>query len=110
DAHPGGGVAAAGGDLAGAVEEEALGDVVGVVVDEGFLDQLVEIVEGNLERRLLERLGGEIGGDFADNGADEGAGLGGEDVALFAAGEVDVGDGVAEGFGDFGEVELGFAL
>jgi len=33
------------GDLAGAVEEEALRDEVGVVVDEGLLDELVEGVE-----------------------------------------------------------------
>jgi hypothetical protein len=32
-------------DLTSAIEEEALGDEIGVVVDQGLLDQLVEGVE-----------------------------------------------------------------
>ena len=43
------------GDLAGAVEEKALGDEVGVVVDEGLLDELVEIVERNAKGRVRLR-------------------------------------------------------
>ena len=46
-----GGGLAVDGDLAGAIEEEALGDEVGVVVDEGLLDELVEPVERKAERR-----------------------------------------------------------
>jgi hypothetical protein len=41
------------GDFAGAIEQEALGDEVGVVVDEGLLDQLVEGVEREAEREIV---------------------------------------------------------
>ena len=105
DADAGGGGAATGVELAGAVQEEALGDVVGAVVDEGLLDELVEVVEGYLEGRLLEGLGGEVGGDFLDDLADECFGLRREDVALLAASHVHVGDGVADGFRDLADVE-----
>ena len=109
DADTGGGVAGAGGELAGAVEEEALGNVVGGVVDEGLLDELVEVVEGDLEVGVLEGLCGEVGGDFLDDGADEALGFGGEDISLLAAGEVDVGHGVADGLGNLAQVEFTFA-
>jgi hypothetical protein len=51
----------------------------------------------------------EVGGDLAADRGDPGAiGLG-EDV-LLALGEVDVGEGLAEGVGDFGEHELLLAV
>jgi hypothetical protein len=61
------------GDLAGAVEQEALGDEVGVVVDEGLLDQLVEGVERQPDRRLPAGELGEVGGDLAADFHDPGA-------------------------------------
>jgi hypothetical protein len=93
DDADGGGGAGAGGDLAAAVEEEALGDVVGLGVDEDALDELVEVVEREADGGGALGLEGEAGGDFLDDAADEGLGLGGEDVALIAAGEVDVDEG-----------------
>lgn len=36
-------------EFVGVVEEKVFGDVVGVVVDEGFFEEFVEIVEGNVE-------------------------------------------------------------
>ena len=68
DADAGGGVGGgAGGELAGAVEEEALRDVVGAVIDEGLLDQLVEIVEGDAQGGLAEGGAGQVGGNLADD-------------------------------------------
>jgi hypothetical protein len=52
----------------------------------------------------------EVGGDFFHDPTDERAGVGGEDVGGLAAGEVDVGQGLAEGVGDLAEVERGLTL
>src|SRR5690606_12281795 len=109
DAHGGGG-AGAGGDLAAAAEEEALGDVVGLGVDEDALDELVEVVEGKADGRGALGLEGERGGDFLHDATDESLRLGGVDVARVAAREVDVDEGLAEGVGDLAEVELGFTV
>jgi hypothetical protein len=54
-----------GGELGGALEQEALGDVVGVVVDEGLFDEHVEIVEGDADGAALQGFLGEVGGDLA---------------------------------------------
>ena len=96
---------AGGGEFAGAVQEQALRDVVGVVIDEGLLDELIEIVEGNAQGGLAQGGGGEISGDLADNAGHEGAGLERKDGGGLAAGKVDVGEGLAEGVGDLAEVE-----
>ena len=106
----GGGADAGTGEFATAVEEETLGDIVGLGVNEGVLDELVEVVERNAKGRDALGIGGEGGGNLFHDAADEGAGLGGEDVALLATGEMDVDEGLAEGVGDFGEVEAGLAL
>ena len=97
------------GELAGAIEQEALGDEVGVVVDERLLDQLVESVERKAERRRRAGELGEIAGDLAADARDPGAVGVGEDV-LLAAREADVGQGLAERVGDFGEVEALLAV
>ena len=57
-------------DLARAIEEEALRDDVGVVVDERLLDELVEVASS--ERRTgvcLRASSREIGGDLAADAA-----------------------------------------
>ena len=105
DTHAIDGMGAGGGEFAGAVQEQALRDVVGVVIDEGLLDELIEIVEGNAQGGLAQGGGGEISGDLADNAGHEGAGLEGKDGGGLAAGKVDVGEGFAEGVGDLAEVE-----
>ena len=104
----GGGVAIDG-DLAGAVEEEALRDEVGVVVDEGFLDQLVQLVQREADGRLGMGKPGEVGGDLAADARDPGAVAVVEDVPL-ALGEVDVGQRLAECVGDLGEDEALLAV
>ena len=97
------------GDFARAIQEETLGDEVGVVIDEGFLDELVEGVEREAERILIAREFGEIGGDLAAD-ADEPEAVGiGEDL-FFALREGDVGQGLAEGVGHFGEHETLLAV
>jgi len=68
--------------LEGALEDERLGDVVGVVFDESLLDEEVEVVLGELEvsstlNLIHERLGNAVG-----DGRDEGAVFVGEDGVL----------------------------
>ena len=77
---------------------------MGVVVDEGLFDEHVEIGEGDAERAAGEGLTGEIGGDFAGDVGDEALVTVVEDV-LFAAGEHEIGEGLADGVGDLGQVE-----
>ncbi len=95
---------AGGGDLTRAIEEEALRDEVRVVVDERFLEQLVEGVERETDGRLLARELAEIGGDLAADQADPGAVGVGEDI-LLALGEVNVRQGLAKRVGDLRERE-----
>ena len=95
--------------LEAALEDEGLGDVVGVVGDEGFLDEKVEVVLGELEGVAFLDLLHELLGDALGDVGDEGAVLVVEDafVALFA-GDEKVGEGFANGVGDVGEGELFF--
>jgi len=98
------------GDLAGAVEEKTLGDEVGVVVDEGLFDELVEGVEGELDRRGGDAGEvGEVAGEFAADADDPGF-VGVVEDVFVAAREADVGQRFAEGVGDFGEDEALFAV
>jgi hypothetical protein len=97
------------GNFAGAVKQEALGDEVGVIIDEGFFDELVEGVEREAEGILATGELGEVGGDLAAEAHDPGAVGVGEDVFI-AFGEGDVCKGFAEGVGDFGEDEALFAV
>jgi len=96
-------------DLAGAVEEKALGDEVGVVVDEGLLDELVEAVEREAERRRRRGEFGEIAGDLAAD-ADEPGAVGVVEDVLFAPREADVGQGLAQRVGDLGDGEALLAV
>ena len=91
-------------ELGGALEQEALGDVVGVVVDEGLFDEHVEVVEGDADGAALEGLLGEVGGDLAGDVGDEALVLLVEDV-LLAPGLEEVGEGAADGVGDLAEIE-----
>src|SRR5205823_5893051 len=76
------------GNLACAIQEEALGDEVGVVVDEGFLEEFVEPVEGEPDGRLGAAQPGKIGGDLPTDGANPAA-VGVGEYLLLTAGEVD---------------------
>ena len=97
------------GNLAGAVEEEALRDEVGVVVDEGLLDELVKRVEREAERRLRTGEFGEIAGDLAADAGEPGA-VGIVEDILLPAGEADIGQGLAERVGNLGEHEALLAV
>jgi hypothetical protein len=103
-------VRAGDGELAAAAQEDALGDVEGVVIDEGLLNQLVEVVERKAQGGAAGGLGGEVGGDLGHDAANKLAGGGVEDLPGLALGAVDVGHGLAEGVGDLGQVEGGLTL
>ena len=100
----GGGGIAVDRNLACTVEEEALGDEIGVVVDEGLLDELIEGVQREADGRLGAGEPGEIAGDLAADAGDPGAVGLGKDVFL-AASEVHIGESLAEGVRDLGEHE-----
>jgi hypothetical protein len=65
-----------------AIEEEALRNIVRIVVDQRLLDQLVERIERQLERRLPPGLRHEGGDQFADNAHHPAAVGRGENIAL----------------------------
>ena len=97
------------GNLAGPIEKEALRNEVSVVVDEGFLDELIEGVQREADGRLGASEHREIAGDFAANPGEPSA-VGVREDVLLTAGEMDVGQGFAERVGDFGEDEALFAV
>ena len=95
--------------LEAALEDEGFGDVVGVVLDEGFFDEKVEVVLGELEGVAFLDLLHEVLGDAVGDGGDEGAVFVVEDgVVVALAGDEEVGEGFANGVGDVGEGELFF--
>ena len=57
-------------DLPRAIQQEALRDEIGVVVDERFLDELVERVERRAERRGCARQRGRLAVDFTADAGD----------------------------------------
>jgi hypothetical protein len=97
------------GNLAGAIEKEALRNEVGVVIDEGFLDELIEGVQREADGRLGAGEHREIAGDFAANSGEPSA-VGVREDILLTAGEMDVGQCFAERVGDFSEDEALFAV
>jgi hypothetical protein len=82
---------------------------VGIVVDEGLLDEHVKVVEGDAEGAALQGFLGEVLGDFASDVRDEALVLLVEDV-LLALGEQEVGKGTADGVGDLAQVKTLFAV
>ena len=88
-----------------APEHEAAGDIVRIVFNERFFDQKVDIVGGELEGAALFDLSGKHGADVLGHTGDELTVHFGEDV-FFLAGEQQVGQGVANGVGNLGEVEI----
>lgn len=102
-----------GGDAAtlfdGTAEGEGLGDVVGVVLEEGFFDQKIKVAFGKAEAgAVVEGLGERVGDAVCDVG-DELAVLFGEDgFVLVLAGDEQVGEGFANGVGDVFEGEVLF--
>jgi len=104
-----GGGLAVDGDLAGPIEQKALGYEISVIIDEGFLDEFVEGVERKTEGVLTAGEFDEVGGDLAAEAHDPSAVRVGEDVFL-AFGESYIGEGFAEGVGDFSEDESFFAM
>ena len=88
-------------EIEGALEDEGFGDVVGVVFDEGLLDEEVEVVLGELELAAALDLLHEGGRDTLGDAADKGAVFFGKDGVLgLVAGDEEVGEGAANGFGD----------
>src|SRR5690606_19311119 len=47
--------------LAGAIQQQALGNEIGVVVDQGLLEKFIQRVEGEADRRMLARGLAEVG-------------------------------------------------
>jgi hypothetical protein len=91
-------------ELAGAVEQEALGHHVGVVVDQRLLDELVEAVERQAQRILQARKLGKVCGQFTADLGHPGAVLLGEDF-LLALRDADVRERLAQRVGNLGDVE-----
>jgi hypothetical protein len=104
-----GGRLAADRELARAVEQEALRHHVGVVVDQGLLDQLVEAVERQPQRILLAGELGQVAGELAADLGDPGAVLLREDL-LLALRDADIRERLAERVGDLGHVEALLAV
>lgn len=81
-----------------ALEDERFGDVVRVVLDEGFFDEEVEVVLRELELSPTLHLLHERGGDALGYAGDEGAVLLGEDfIFRLIPRNEEVGEGAADG-------------
>ncbi len=90
----------------GALEDEGFGNVVGVVFDEGFFNEEVEIVLGELEGAASLDLVHEGGGDAVGDAGDEGTISLGEDLVFgLLSGDEEVGERAADGISDVGEGE-----
>ena len=95
--------------LKAALKDERFGDVVSVVLDEGFFDEKVEVVLAELEGVAFLHLLHEALGDAVRDGGDEAAVLVVEDgVVVALASDEEVGEGFANGVGDVGEGEVFF--
>jgi hypothetical protein len=95
---------AIGAELGTAAEEEALGNIVGAVVDKRLLNEDIQLVEIEAERTLPEGERGEVASDFLGNASDELLVLLGEDGRL-AAGKQERCERLADGVRNLAEIE-----
>ena len=86
-------------ELGGALKQEALGDIVSVIIDESFFDEHVKIVKGDADRAALEGFLGEMRGNFAGNVGDKTLVFLVKNIC-FALGLEQVGQGTTNGIGD----------